>query len=504
MFTDIALSIVLLFPLISSIFIFLIPSKSKEAVKTFALNTSILNFIFSITIYINFLPDSRFQFKTNIPVSIDLGIYYNTGIDGISLLLLLMTTFFVPISVLTSWNLKIDKIRTFYSSILMLESFMIGTIISLNLFFFYIFWELMLIPVFLLVGIWGENDRIKTTLKFFIYTMIGSLSMLFSILYIYQSHYLQEGFYSFNIDSLYNVSIDPQYSTLLFFSFLLAFAIKAPLFPFHTWLPDTYTNAPSSITLLLSAIMAKLGVYGFIRFIIPLFPETFRYFSLLLMAIAVVGTIYAGIIALTQKDLKRIVAYSSISHLSYIILGVFAITIQSLQGSILHMFNHALSTGGLFVIIAFLELRLISRNINHSSGLIKKIPVLGTLLMIIMFSSIGLPSLNGFVGEFLIFLGVFKYHPTLSALGLTTVVIGAVYMLNMFSKTMFGDEKFSEKSDFSKIKSIELAALLPIILLIFWIGIYPKTFLNKIEPSVIKYVSEIISKTENNNISFKN
>jgi NADH-quinone oxidoreductase subunit M len=250
--------------------------------------------------------------------------------------------------------------------------------------------------------------------------------------------------------------------------------------------------------------MAKLGVYGFIRFIIPIFPETFKYFSLLLMLMAVIGTIYAGIIAMTQKDLKRVVAYSSISHLSYIILGVFAITVQSLQGSILHMFNHALSTGALFVLIAFLELRLISRNIEKNSGLMKKIPVLGTIFMIIMFSSIGLPGLNGFVSEFLIFLGVFKNHPTLSALGATTVIIGAIYMLNMFSKTMFGNEKFSEKSDFGKIKTIELATLLPIVLLIFLLGVYPKPFLNKVEPSVIKYVENIMSRTENNSISFKN
>ncbi|GIW21695.1 MAG: NADH:ubiquinone oxidoreductase subunit M [Candidatus Sericytochromatia bacterium] len=505
MFINIALSILLLFPLIASIFIFLLPSKSKEAIKTFALNISVLNFIISLIIYFKFLPNHKFQFTTNIPISIDLGIYYNIGVDGISLLLILVTTFFVPISILTSWNLKLDKLRTFYSSILMLESFMIGTLISLNMFFFYIFWELMLIPVFLLVGIWGENDRIKTTLKFFIYTMVGSLSMLFSILYIYQLHYIQEGFYSFNIDSLYNVTIDPKYSTLLFFTFLLAFAIKAPLFPFHTWLPDTYTNAPSSVTLLLSAIMAKLGVYGFIRFIMPIFSETFEYFSLLLMLIAVIGTIYAGIIAITQKDIKRIIAYSSISHLSYIILGVFAINVQSLQGSILHMLNHALSTGALFVLIGFLELRLISRNVNENSGLIKKIPILGAIFMVIMFSSIGLPGLNGFVSEFLIFLGVFKNHPTLSTLGATTIIIGAIYMLNTFSKTMFGNEKFSNKSDFSKIKNIEIATLTPIILLIFLLGIYPKPFLSKIEPSVIKYVDDIISKTENtNNISFKN
>ncbi|RYY00609.1 NADH-quinone oxidoreductase subunit M [bacterium] len=444
--------------------------------------------------YFQFQNTDGFQFVVNVPWNPELGISYKVGVDGISLFLVLITTFFTPLSILATWNQDIKKERMFYASMLMLESFLIGSVVSLDMFMFYVFWELMLIPMFFLVGVWSESKNTAIVSKFFVYTTVGSLSMLFSILYLYQSHYNQTGFYSFDVIDLYNTVVNPAMAPLLFFTFLLAFAVKAPLFPFHTWLPDTYTDSPVSATVMLSAVMAKLGVYGMIRFVIPLFPATFATYSNLLMTLAVIGTIYGALIAIVQKDMKRLIAYSSISHLGYIILGVFALNIQSLQGSIFQMVNHALSTGALFFLVAFLEERIRTRNISESGGLMKSIPSLGILFMLAMFSSIGLPGLNGFVGELLIFLGIFGTSPLFSALGTTGIITGAVYMLWMFQRVMFGPVNPNTVLKYKNLRGNEIAVLIPISVLIFVLGIYPQPFLNKIEPSVTKYIEFVNTK----------
>lgn len=494
MLSDVIISLLVFFPLLAALFIFFIPSKVSELAKNFALYVALMNFGISVYMFTQFQNTDGFQFLVNVPWNSDLGISYKVGIDGISIFLVMIATFFTPIAILSTWDKIKDKEKTFYSSILMLESFLIGSAVSIDLFLFYVFWELMLIPMFFMVGIWSESKNTKIVSKFFVYTMIGSLAMLFSILYIYQSHYSQTGFYTFDILNLYSTAINPAMASVLFFSFLLAFAVKAPLFPFHTWLPDTYTDAPVSATVLLSAVMAKLGVYGMIRFVIPLFPATFSQYSNLLMTLAVIGTVYAGLIAIVQKDMKRLIAYSSISHLGYIILGVFALNIQALQGSVFHMVNHALSTGALFLIIAFLENRVRSRKIENAGGLMKLMPAFGILFMIAMFSSIGLPGLNGFVGELLIFLGVFGTSPLFSALGATGVIIGAVYMLWMFQRVMFGPLKSDLVLEYKDLKANELAVLIPITILIFVMGVYPQPFLNKIEPTVTKYIEFINTK----------
>ncbi len=488
MFSNVILSLLLFFPLLASLFTFFIPGKLKGTVKVFSLYISLINLALSIFMFTQFRNTDGFQFIVDVPWNPELGISFKLGVDGISLFLVMITTFFTPVAILSTWNKKIEKETMFYASILMLESFLIGSTLAIDVFLFYVFWELMLIPMFFMVGVWSESKKTAIVSKFFVYTMIGSLCMLFSILYIYQTHYSQAGYYSFDLADLYNTSINPSIAPLLFFSFLLAFAVKAPLFPFHTWLPDTYTDAPVSATVILSAVMAKLGVYGIIRFVIPLFPATFVQYSNLLMTLAVIGTIYGGLIAIVQKDMKRLIAYSSISHLGYIILGVFALNIQSLQGSVFHMVNHALSTGALFLLVAFLEDRIRSRNISEAGGLMKIIPSFGILFMIAMFSSIGLPGLNGFVGELLIFLGVFGTSPLFSALGATGVVIGAIYMLWMFQRVMFGEVNEKTVLEFTKLKGNEIAILIPISALMFIMGVYPQPFLNKIEPSVTQYI----------------
>lgn len=499
MISDLTLSLLLFFPMIAGLFILLTPSKAKDVVKFSAFYASVINLIISLFLFAEFRNVDGFQFVTSVSWSESFGISYKIGLDGISLFLLLITTFFTPVAVLSAWNTIKDKEKTFYACILFLESFLIGSVVSLDMFLFYLFWELMLIPMFFLVGVWGETKKVAITVKFFIYTMIGSLGMLFSMLYLYQAHYKQTGVYTFDILELYNTSLPPSMATLLFFLFLGAFAIKAPLFPFHTWLPDTYTEAPVSATVLLSAVMAKLGVYGMIRFVIPLFPVQFAQYSNLLMTLAVIGTIYAGLIAIVQKDMKRLVAYSSISHLGYIVLGVFALNLQSLQGSVFHMVNHALSTGALFLLVAFLEERIKTRHIDSAGGLMKVIPSFGILFMLVMFSSVGLPGLNGFVGEILIFLGVFGTSPLFSALGTTGVVIGAVYMLWMFQRVMFGEYKDSLKLEFKKLRLNEIAVLIPISVLIIGLGVYPQPLLNKMEPSISKYLEFVNTKKQSSN-----
>jgi len=493
MFDNLALSLVLFFPILSALILFFIPSSLKETIKSYSLYISIINFLLAILIFIRFESIDDFQFVVKIPWNETLGITYSVGIDGISLFLLLITTFFTPIAILSTWNVIKEKEKTFYICMLFLQGFLIGSIISLDMFFFYIFWELMLIPVFFMIGVWGGSKRIGATVKFFIYTMAGSLTMLISLLYIYDRYYQQYGYYTFDITKLYNVSVPPEIATLLFFMFLLAFAIKAPLFPFHTWLPDAYTEAPTSTTLILSAVMAKIGVYGMIRFVIPLFPNTFSQYANLLMTLAVIGTIYAGLIAIVQKDMKRLVAYSSISHLGYILLGVFALNLQSLQGSLFHMMSHALSTGALFLLVGILEERIKTRMFENVGGLMKVIPYFGTIFMLVMFASIGLPGLNGFVGEFLILLGVFGENKIFSALCATGIIIGAIYMLWMFQRVMFGELK-GEITKENDLNLRELSILIPISALIIIMGIYPQPFLSKIEPSISKYIEQVQDK----------
>ncbi|MFN8674550.1 MAG: NADH-quinone oxidoreductase subunit M [Candidatus Sericytochromatia bacterium] len=502
MFNDIILSLLIFFPIVAGITTLLLPGKNKESIKISSLYASFLTFGFSVFMFLNFENTSSFQFLVERTWYAQLGINYKVGVDGISLLLVMITTLFTPLAILGTWNSIKEKHKAFYSALLLAEGFMIGSAVSLDMFLFYVFWELMLLPMFLIVGVWGESKKLAITGKFFVYTMIGSLGMLFSMLYIYQSHFKQFGFYSFDIVDIYKTNIPLEYSSVLFLLFLSAFAIKAPLFPFHTWLPDTYTESPSSGTVMLSAVMAKLGVYGMIRFVIPIFPQTFQQYANILMVLAVIGTIYGALLALVQKDMKRVIAYSSMSHLGYIVLGVFALNVQALQGSVVQMLNHALSTGALFLIAGFIEERVKTRKIENLGGLMNHIPVLGTFFLLALFSSIGLPGLNGFIGEFLIFLGIFGKNPLISAIATSSVIFGAAYMLWLFQRVMFGKSEKEIKFNFKKMRENELVVLIPISILIIVLGVYPKPILNKIEPTIINYIDFVKNKKDSNSVAF--
>jgi NADH-quinone oxidoreductase subunit M len=412
----------------------------------------------------------------------ELGISYQLGIDGISLWLVLLTTFLTPICVLAAWRSIEKGTSGFMISLLMLETGMLGVFCALDLFLFFVFWESMLIPMYLLIGVWGGKRRIYATVKFVLYTMAGSALMLVGILYLYF-----QNDNSFDLMTLYDKAGALPHQRLLFLAFFIAFAIKVPLFPFHTWLPDAHVEAPTVGSVILAGVLLKMGTYGILRFCIPLFPEGTVAFTPLISKLAVIGIIYGALVAMVQPDLKKLVAYSSVSHLGFVVLGLFALNSQGMQGGIIQMVNHGLSTGALFLLVGMIYDRRHTRMIADFGGLAKCMPIFATIFLIVTLSSIGLPGLNGFVGEFMILLGSFvsgafsKVHAVLAATG---VILAAVYMLWMFQRVMFGELDNPEIQSLKDLNLRKVIVLLPILLFIVWIGVYPKPFLNRIEKSV--------------------
>ncbi|MCX5847394.1 MAG: NADH-quinone oxidoreductase subunit M [Deltaproteobacteria bacterium] len=426
----------------------------------------------------------------------DFGINYFIGIDGLSLLLVLLTTFFTPICVLACWEDIQKMVREFMICLLFLETGMIGVFVSFDVFLFYVFWEVMLIPMYLLIGIWGNPARrIYAAVKFFIYTMFGSVLMLVAILYLYFQHYETTGIYSFNIFDLYNTVLDSDTQLWLFLAFSLAFAIKVPIFPFHTWLPDAHTEAPTVGSVLLAAILLKMGTYGFLRFSLPLFPNAaIDYGVWLFLTLGLIGIIYGAWVCIVQKDLKRLVAFSSVSHLGFVVMGIFAFNAIAMEGAILQMINHGLSTGALFLIVGMIYERRHTRMIEEFGGLSKVMPAFATIFLIVTLSSIGLPGLNGFVGEFLILVGTFMKYKIFAILGASGVIFAAVYMLWMFQRVMYGEVTNPKNQVLKDLSKREWAVLLPVLLFIFWIGLYPTPFLRTTEASVNNLLQQIDKK----------
>jgi NADH-quinone oxidoreductase subunit M len=411
------------------------------------------------------------------------GINYHVGIDGISLFLILLTTFITPISILASWHIT-KSVKEYMIAMLVLETAMVGVFIALDLFLFFVFWELMLIPMYLLIGIWGGPRRIYAAIKFFIYTTAGSVFMFLAIIALYFLHHRATGEYTFNLLEFYRLDISFAVQFWLFLAFFIAFAIKVPMFPFHTWLPDAHVEAPTAGSVILAGVLLKMGTYGFVRFCLPLFPEVSHAFIPVISWMAIAGIIYGALVAMVQDDLKKLVAYSSVSHLGFVMLGIFAFNIQGIEGSITQMINHGLSTGALFLIVGMLYERRHTRMIADFGGLTKQIPVFAVFFLIVTLSSIGLPGLNGFVGEFLILVGMFKSRILYASLAATGIILAAVYMLWMFQRVMFQEITHEENRTLKDMNKRELATLIPIVLLIFWIGIYPNSFLRKMDASV--------------------
>ena len=489
------LSTITFLPIIGVILLIFLNKDNPRLLKGVTFIITIIDFLLSLPLFLNFRSTSDMQFVERIPWIEQYGITYHVGIDGISLFLVLLTTLLSMISVLACWQDIQKKVKEFMICLLFLETGMIGVFVSLDLFLFYCFWEVMLIPMYLLIGIWGSpNRRIYAAVKFFLYTMFGSLLMLVAILYLYFFNGSQTGTYTFDLLELYKLTIPYHIQVWLFLAFALAFAIKVPMFPFHTWLPDAHTEAPTVGSVLLAAVLLKMGTYGFLRFNLPLFPSASIDFIPLISILALIGIIYGALVAMVQKDVKRLVAFSSISHLGFVMLGLFTFTVQGISGGILQMLNHGFSTGALFLIVGMLYERRHTRLIDEFGGLSKVMPIYATFFMIVTLSSIGLPGLNGFVGEFLILLGTFKVNVTYAVFAATGVILSAVYMLWMFQRVMFGEVTKEENRKLKDLSLREIIVLIPIILFIIQIGVYPKPYLSRMEPTVKNLISVVNQK----------
>jgi NADH-quinone oxidoreductase subunit M len=478
------ISLLLLLPLIGALVLLLVPRQQRQTLLILALLSSIAAFIWSLRLFQAFDPAAgEMQFVERIPWMPAFGIGYIVGVDGISLFLVLLTTFLMPLAIVASWTVQ-DRIKEYLFFMLVLETGMLGAFVALDLFLFYVFWEVMLVPMYFLIGVWGGTRRIYAALKFVLYTMAGSLPMLVAIIYLASRYAHVNQVMTFDLLQLYNLRLPVNEQIWLFLAFGLSFAIKVPLFPFHTWLPDAHVEAPTAGSVILAGVLLKMGTYGFLRFAMPLFPDATLVLTPMIIALAVIGIIYGAGVAMMQPDLKKLVAYSSVSHLGFVMLGLFALNIHGIQGGIYQMVSHGLSTGALFLLVGMLYDRRHTRMIADFGGLWHQLPVFSVLFLIVTFASIGLPGLNGFIGEFLILLGAFSVKPGWTAAAATGVILGAIYMLWMFRRVFFGPMTHPENQKLSDLNRRELLILAPVIALIIIMGIYPQPFLSRMKPSV--------------------
>ncbi|SMC20332.1 NADH-quinone oxidoreductase subunit M [Desulfacinum hydrothermale DSM 13146] len=450
-------------------------------------------FVFALIVYGGFDPTrTGMQYEEWAPWVPALGISYHLGVDGISLLLVALTAFLGPICVLACWRDIQEHVKEFLVCLLLLQTGMLGVFLALDLVLFYLFWEVMLIPMALLILVWGHPARrVYAAVKFFLYTMAGSVFMLVGILVLYFYQAKTTGTYSFDLMDFMALRLPFRLQLWLFAAFGIAFAIKVPMFPFHTWLPDAHTEAPTVGSVVLAAVLLKMGTYGFLRFNLSLFPEASIFFAPLMVVLALAGIVYGAFMCLVQKDLKRLIAYSSVSHLGFVMLGLFTFTLQGLQGSLIQMINHGLSTGALFLLVGMIYERRHTRMIADFGGLSTPVPRLAVFFMIATLASIGLPGLNGFVGEFLILLGTFKVKPLWAAVGATGVILAAWYMLWMVQRVFFGQVQSDENRLMADLVPREVALLVPVVACMVWIGVAPTPFLKKSEPAVGRVLARV-------------
>ena len=479
------LSITLWTPIAVAIVLLFVPRTAVGAIKGLGLLASLATFVASLGIVSGFREGvAGMQLVESVPWIPQWGINYALGVDGISLWLVLLTTLLTPVVFLSSWNTIHKHPKEYVISFLIMEAAMIGVFIATDILLFYVFFELTLLPMYLVIGVWGGANRIYAAIKFFLFTIAGSLLMLLGIIVLVFRHYHETGIATFAIEDLYGVHLPLNIQAILFGAFALAFAIKVPLFPLHTWLPDAHVEAPTGGSIILAGVMLKMGTYGFLRFVLPLFPDATAKYAPLLIALAVIGIVYGALVAWVQPDMKKLVAYSSVSHLGFCVLGIFALDQTAIEGSILQMVNHGLSTGALFLLVGVLYERRHTRMLADYGGIARTMPLYATFFVIAVLSSVGLPGLNGFVGEFLILAGSFRTQPRAAVLAATGVVLAAVYLLWLVQRVFFGPITNDENRNIPEIAWNEVAAMVPLIVLMVWIGLYPNTFLRKMTPSV--------------------
>ncbi len=509
------LSLVTFLPLVGACVVALLPRESADQAKKVALLFALAGFAVSLPLIGYDAGVAGIQFAERYYWVPSLGISWHLGIDGISLWLVMLTTFLGPVVILGAWEAVEKRPREFFFHVLALQTAMLGAFVAQNLAVFYLFWELMLVPMFFLIGVWGGPERLYATVKFVLFTVFGSMLMLVAIFYLYWLHHEQAmaGMlgpaamaqpWSMEFADLYRVRIGLDVQCWLFAAFGLAFAVKVPMFPFHTWLPDAHVQAPTAGSVILAGVLLKMGTYGFVRLGMPLFPAAVEEWGWLVMLLAVIGIIYGALVAMVQPDMKKLVAYSSVSHMGYIMLGIFALNPEGVEGGMLQMLNHGISTGALFLLVGVIYERTHTRRIWDFGGLAKVMPIYTTVFIIVALSSAGLPGTNGFVGEFLTLLGAFKWgHLEFAQSGnlLTSygfvagaalgVILGAVYLLWMIERVFFGKVLQKRHLSLVDLTPREMLVFAPLLVMIFWLGIYPKPFIDKMEPSVQQWIEEV-------------
>ena len=486
------LSVTLWLPIAAAVLLLFFPKSAAGAIKGVGLLASLATFVASLGIVNGFREGvgglQLLEVKPWIP---QWGINYAIGVDGISLWLVMLTTLLTPVVFLSSWNTIKKHPKEYVISFLVMEAAMIGVFVSADLLLFYVFFELTLLPMYLVIGVWGGANRIYAAIKFFLFTIAGSLLMLLGIIYLVFRHYHDTGVTTFAIQQLYGLHLPLNIQAVLFGAFALAFAIKVPLFPLHTWLPDAHVEAPTGGSIILAGVMLKMGTYGFLRFVLPFFPDATKKYAPLLIALSVIGIVYGALVAWVQPDMKKLVAYSSVSHLGFCVLGIFALNQTAIEGSILQMVNHGLSTGALFLLVGVVYERRHTRMLADYGGIARTMPVFATLFIISMLSSVGLPGLNGFVGEFLILTGSFRTQPRAAVIAATGVILAAIYLLWLVQRVFFGPITNDENRSIPDIAWNEVAAMVPLVILMIWIGVYPNTFLRKMTPSVEQLLTTV-------------
>ncbi len=482
---DHLLSLIIFLPLFAGILGFMV---DKSSIKAYGIAIATVEFLLSLALWFNYNPaGANFQFVEYFPVISAYGVNYHIGIDGISLFLIILSTFMTLVS-LIALNIKKD-IKNLVVTILVLEMTMVGVFSSLDVILFYLFWELSLVPMLYIIGAWGGKLRIYASVKFFLYTFAGSLIMLVGILYLANYFHQVTGIWSFSLTDWQLLVIPFDMQIWLFLAFFIGFAIKVPMFPFHTWLPYAHGQAPTIGSIILAAVLLKMGTYGFVRFSLPLFPDASVYFTPFIATLAIIMIIYTAMVAFAQKDMKQVIAYSSISHMGVIVLGTFALNAEGITGSIFFMLSHGIVSGALFMLVGVIYDRRHTKLMSEFGGLAHIMPKYATIFGIIMMASVGLPLTMGFVGEFLSLIGFYKVSPVMTAFAGTGIILGAIYMLNLFRESFFGKSKSEENSKLKDLNTKELMALVPLVLVVLWLGVYPKPVLTPIDNSVKKMLT---------------